>query len=207
MRIRNNKNKDQILNSCSFLIKDPFSYKGKYQELFDNSNPINIEIGMGKGTFIYNMAINNPEINFIGIEKNETVMALAINNMEELPNLRLIRIDASEIDQVFKNEINLIYLNFVDPWPKRKHAKRRLTDETFLKKYDFIFKDTKKIELKTDNVLLFKSSIISLSNYNYKINKTVLDLNNSDILNIKTEYEEKFIKQNIKIKYLAATKD
>lgn len=206
MRVRNNKNKKEILNNCELLIKSPFLYQGKYQEIFGNNNPINIEIGMGKGNFIYNMALSNPDINFIGIEKNDTIMASAIKNIKTLPNLRLIIIDANEIDKVFRKEINLIYLNFVDPWPKKRHAKRRLTYESFLKKYDLIFKNTKRIKLKTDNELLFESSIISLNNYGYKIIDISLDLINSHILNVKTEYEEKFIKQNVKIKYLEAVK-
>lgn len=201
MRIRNNKNKIEIINNCSFLIKD-FS-----NNIFNNTNPINIEIGMGKGKFIYEMAQNHPNINYIGIEKNETIMSLAIKNIKELPNLKLMILDANNIDEVFNHEINAIYLNFVDPWPKKRHAKRRLTDQIFLKKYDKIFKSLKTIYLKTDNELLFESSIISLNEYGYHIKNISLDLENSDIFNVKTEYEEKFIQKNVKIKYLEATKN
>ncbi|HOP65648.1 MAG TPA: tRNA (guanosine(46)-N7)-methyltransferase TrmB [Bacilli bacterium] len=207
MRIRNLKNKEEILSNCHFLINNPEEYVGKWLNLFANKNPIHIEIGMGKGLFIIEMAKANPNINFIGIEKNDSIIARAITKLdEELPNLKYIRTDAINIDKLFKKEISLIYLNFSDPWPKLKHSKRRLTDKLFLEKYDEVFKDKKIIKLKTDNDILFSSSIVSLSNYGYMFKEVTLDLKNSNIENIKTEYEIKFIEKGIKIKYLEAIK-
>lgn len=205
MRIRNLKNKTAILGNCSFLIKEPKEHLGKWQDVFGNSNPIHIEIGMGKGQFIINLAKQNPNINFIGIEKYDSIIARAIEKVnEDIPNLKFIRMDAININEVFKKEINLIYLNFSDPWPKKKQAKRRLTSKTFLEKYDQIFKNVKEIKLKTDNDLLFASSLISLSDYGYKFTLVSLDLHNSDIPNIMTEYELKFALKGAKIKYLVA---
>ena len=205
MRIRNLKNKEEILTNCSFLIKEPNKYINKWHTLFGNNNPIHIEIGMGKGLFITEMAKNNPEINFIGIEKYDSIIAKAIEKVEdEIPNLEFIRMDAANIEEVFNKEISLIYLNFSDPWPKKRHARRRLTDKSFLTKYDNIFKKDKIIRLKTDNDLLYASSLVSLSEYGYKIIEASLDLANSDIPNIMTEYETKFTKKGIKIKYLKA---
>ncbi len=205
MRIRNLKNKEEILNNCDFLISNPHKYIGKWSKVFNNNNPIHIEIGMGKGLFIKEMAKANPKINFIGIEKYDSIVAKAIDRItEQVPNLRFIKMDAKDINEIFHKEVSLIYLNFSDPWPKKRHAKRRLTDESFLLKYDDIFKKAKTIILKTDNELLFASSIVSLSNYGYKIAEISLDLANSDIPNIMTEYETKFASKGIKIKYLKA---
>lgn len=207
MRIRNLKNKDDILSNCQFLINNPAENIGKWQKAFKNNNPIHIEIGMGKGLFIYEMAKANPNINFIGIEKYDSIIARAIERVkEELPNLKHIKMDAINILDIFKNEIDLIYLNFSDPWPKNSHAKRRLTATQFLEKYDSVFKNTKTIKLKTDNDLLFCSSIITLSDYGYTFKSVSLDLDNSDIPNIMTEYEQKFVKKGIKIKYLEAVR-
>ena len=205
MRIRNLKNKDEILANCSFLIKEPSNYINKWQDLFGNNNPIHIEIGMGKGKFITEMAKTNPNINFIGIEKYDSIIAKAIEKVtEDIPNLRLVRMDANNIEEAFNKEISLIYLNFSDPWPKKRHARRRLTDKNFLIKYDNVFKKEKIIRLKTDNDLLFASSLVSLSEYGYVLKEVSLDLSNADIPNIMTEYETKFVKKGIKIKYLKA---
>ena len=209
MRLRNVKNADIIINNSKYVINDPEKYKGKYNELFKNDNPINLEIGMGKGDFIINMAKKFPNINFIGIEKYESVMVRAVEKLEniELSNLKFIRFDAINIDNIFDKEINLIYLNFSDPWPKKRHAKRRLTSINFLKLYDNIFKNNSHIILKTDNILLFASSIESLSDYGYKFKKVSLDLSNEDIDNVVTEYENKFMKLGMKINYLDAYKE
>ena len=162
MRLRNVKNKEEILKSSHLLVLDYSSYKGKWKKLFKNNNPIYIEIGMGKGDFILENAINYPDINFIGIEKYDSVIARAIQKIEgikEMPsNLRLIRMDAINIEDAFSKEISRIYLNFSDPWPKKRHQERRLTSNTFLKRYDSIFKDKKEIYMKTDNVSLFEFS-------------------------------------------------
>ena len=138
MRIRNVKNKEEILNNCSFLIENPKEYKGKFKELFANDNPIYLEIGMGKGQFIYENAKKYKDINFIGIERFDSIMAKAILKMEEVPNLRLIKYDASLIEEVFDHEIDKLYLNFSDPWPKNRHENRRLTSKVFLEKYQNI---------------------------------------------------------------------
>ena len=208
MRLRNVKNAYEIVNNSNYVIKNSEQYIGKYKELFNNDNPINIEIGMGKGDFIIGMAKKYPNINFIGIEKYESVMVRAIEKLEniDLPNLKLIRMDAINIDKVFNKEINTIYLNFSDPWPKKRHAKRRLTSEIFLKLYDKIFISTPHIIQKTDNILLFASSIESLVDYGYKFNKVSLDLEHEDIDNVITEYENKFMSMGTKINYLDAYK-
>ena len=208
MRLRNVKNAYEIVNNSNYVIKNPEQHIGKYKELFNNDNPINIEIGMGKGDFIIGMAKKYPNTNFIGIEKYESVMVRAIEKLEniDLPNLKLIRMDAINIDKVFDKEINTIYLNFSDPWPKKRHAKRRLTSDIFLKLYDKIFISTPHIIQKTDNILLFASSIESLVDYGYKFNKVSLDLEHEDIDNVITEYENKFMSMGTKINYLDAYK-
>lgn len=208
MRLRNVKNAKEIVSSNEYVINDPCSYKGHFKDVFKNNNEIHLEIGMGKGDFIINNAINFPNINFIGVEKYESVMVRALEKLNDLKldNLRLIRYDAITIDKVFDKEITTLYLNFSDPWPKKKHAKRRLTSPIFLKMYDAIFFKYPHIIQKTDNIGLFASSIESLSNYGYTFNKVSLDLDNEDIFNIETEYEHKFKSQGIKINYLDAVK-
>lgn len=208
MRLRNVKNAKNIVDNSKYVINNPEEYIGKYQKLFNNNNPINIEIGMGKGDFIIGMAKKYPKINFIGIEKYESVMVRAIEKLEniDLPNLKLIRMDAIEIDKVFNKEINTIYLNFSDPWPKKRHAKRRLTSEIFLKLYDEIFFSTPHIIQKTDNIGLFASSLVSLSKFGYTLEEVSLDLKNESIDNVVTEYENKFMNLGTKINYLNAKK-
>ena len=195
MRLKGVKGAKEKVESSPYLILNPLEYKGKYQKLFNNNNPIYIEIGMGKGNFIIENAKKYPDINFIGIEKYDSVIVRAIEKLEqlELPNLRLIRIDANNIVDVFDKEIDLIYLNFSDPWPKARHEKRRLSSHEFLKKYDSIFKNKKNIIMKTDNRKLFEFSVMSYTSYGYSINEISLDLYKDDISNnIPTEYEMKF---------------
>ena len=194
MRLRNVKGASVMIEKCPFIIKDYKEYKGKYKTLFNNDNPIHIEIGMGKGDFIIGMAKKYPEINFIGIEKFDSVIVRAIEKPdEEIPNLRLIRMDATEIEEVFDKEIDTIYLNFSDPWPKNRHSDRRLSSLKFLKRYDGLFKGEKKIIMKTDNRKLFEFSLIEFTNYNYKIEELSLNLYNDDIKdNVQTEYERRF---------------
>ena len=195
MRLRKVKGAVERINSSSYIIEEPEKYKGKFKELFNNKNDIRIEIGMGKGNFIINQAINNPDINFIGIEKFDSVLVRAVEKIEELQlsNLKLIRMDALKIDEVFSKEIDIVYLNFSDPWPKNRHALRRLTSPVFLEKYDNIFKKERRIIQKTDNRKLFEYSIISLSEYGYKIKYINLDLHSDEKDIITTEYEDKFI--------------
>lgn len=207
MRLRNVKNKEEILSSSKLFIEDPTTYKGNWHSVFSNKNKIHVEIGMGKGDFLIGMSKMYPDINFIGIEKYDSVLAKAVKKFdnEDFSNVRIIRMDAKEIEEVFDKEITKIYLNFSDPWPKNRHSDRRLTSHVFLKKYDSIFKDKREIIQKTDNVGLFEYSIISLSKYGYIFEEISLDLHNSEITsNVVTEYEMKF--SDSKIKYIRATK-
>ncbi len=209
MRQRNVKNKNDIINNSKYIINNPYELKGKWHKVFNNDNPIYIEIGMGKGKFILENALKYPNINFIGIEKYDSIIALAIKKIEvnELSNLRLIRIDANEIDDIFDKEIDKIYLNFSDPWPKPRHEKRRLTSSLFLDKYDNIFRNDKVIEFKTDNELLFEYSLISFNEHNYKIKEINLNLHKENVPdNIMTEYEEKFSSLNNVIYYVKVEK-
>ena len=208
MRLRKIKGATDEVNASKYIISNPKDYKGKYKELFNNDNPIRIEIGMGKGNFIIDKAIKNPDINFIGVEMYESVMCRALEKLQdkELPNLKLICMDAMGLDNVFAGEIETIYLNFSDPWPKKRHAKRRLTSHVFLPVYDKIFKDSKTIIQKTDNVGLYESSLVSLSTYGYTILEMSLDLASTGMENSLTEYEAKFMSQGIKINYLKAFK-
>lgn len=200
MRMRNPKYKDEVINNCTFLIKDEIN--------FERELPLHIEIGMGKGNFILNMALNNPDINFIGIEKYSSVASVAIKKMMEynLPNLKVIISDIVNLSELLKNKVDVIYLNFSDPWPKARHEKRRLTSPNFLKLYDNFFKNECVIIQKTDNDDLFDYSVLSIKEYGYDIKEISYDLHNTDIPNVMTEYEEKFSKQGVKIKYLKATK-
>ena len=210
MRLRNVKGSKEIIESSKYIILNPEENKGKWKNVFGNDKPIHIEIGMGKGDFIIGMAKNNPNINFIGIEMYDSVIVKAVQKLEdeEIPNLRLIRMDANKIEDVFNKEIDLIYLNFSDPWPKNRTAKRRLTHKNFLDKYENIFKDKKTIYQKTDNMHLFEFSIESLSEYGYKLRNISLDLANSDFTdNVMTEYEKKFTLAGDRINRLEAYKD
>lgn len=207
MRLRNLKDKDILVENCDYLIKDGGFLKGKWQEEFGNNNAIHIEIGMGKGDYIYHMALKYPNINFIGIEKYSGVIARAIKKYpDKLANLRIINMDALNLNDVFSNEVETIYLNFSDPWPKKRHASRRLSSEVFLKIYDDVFKNKKRIVMKTDNLILFQSSLVSLSEYGYILRDVNLDLASSEIENVTTEYETKFMKLGVKINYLVAEK-
>ena len=209
MRLRKVKNAQNIIDESQYIIKKPEIYKGNYKNVFENDNPIYIEVGMGKGDFIIENALKNPEINFIGIEKFDSVMVRAVQKLEEydIPNLKLIKIDALNIDNIFDKEISCLYLNFSDPWPKKRHTNRRLTSNVFFNKYDLIFKNTKKIIMKTDNRHLFEYSIKSLTDYGYKINDISLDLHSDNKLdNIETEYEKKFVSKGMVIYYIEVTK-
>ena len=208
VRLRNVKNKQEIMDKSLYLITNPEDYIGKWKNVFNNNNPIHIEIGTGKGNFIIGKALSNPNINFIGIEKYDSVIARALEKIPEgLTNLKMIRMDALNLDKVFHNEIVTIYLNFSDPWPKKRWYKRRLTSSLFLNKYDSVFSGNKCIIQKTDNVSLFEYSICSLSKYGYTIEEISFDLHNSEIEgNIMTEYEEKFSSKGNNIYYLKAIK-
>lgn len=204
MRIRNVKNKEEILDNCSFLLSNPKEYKGKFKELFNNDNPIYLEIGMGKGQFIYQNAKKYKDINFIGIERFDSIMAKAILKMEKLDNLILIKYDANLIDDLFDHEIDKIYLNFSDPWPKNRHENRRLTSKLFLEKYKNIFKDKERIEVRTDNRDFFLYSVESLGDMGYLLNDVSFNYQSPDL--IMTEYESKFRGKGANIYHFFAEK-
>ena len=208
MRIRNIKNANEIIKDNKYIIEKPEGYKGHYNDVFGNDKEIHLEIGMGKGDFIISKARNNPDINFIGLEKYTSIVARAVKKLEheDLPNLKIINSDALNLNNIFSKEISTIYLNFSDPWPKARHSKRRLTSDIFLKIYDDIFKDKCVIFQKTDNTGLFESSIVSLTSYGYKIEDISLDLWSTDKFYEETEYERKFKNNGVKINYLKATK-
>lgn len=210
MRLKNVRNANSIIKNSKYVVQKPENYKSKWKEIFENENDINIEIGMGKGDFVIGMAKQNPRINYIGIEMFDSVLVRAVQKLEheDLPNLKLIRMDANEIENIFKNEIDTVYLNFSDPWPKKRHEKRRLTSHNLLSKYDSIFIDEKKIFQKTDNIDLFAFSIESLSTYGYILKNVTLDLYNNMIEgNVATEYEKKFNEQGTRICRLEAYKE
>lgn len=193
MRLRNVKNKEEILNSSKYLIKNAKDYKGKWQSLFNNNNPIYIEIGMGKGQFIRENALKYPNINFIGIEKFDSILARALSKLDDnINNLYIIRMDALEIDEVFDREIDRIYLNFSDPWPKDRHHLRRLSSKIFLDKYDLVFKDIVDIYMRTDNQGLFIYSLTSFSEHKLVLKNISFDLHKDQEVLITTEYEDKF---------------
>jgi len=208
MRLKNIKGASERILEGKYFINNPNEYKGKWHKLFNNNNPIYIEIGMGKGNFIIKNAIENPNINYIGIEMYDSVILRAVEktNELELNNLYLIRMDARLIEDVFDKEIDLIYLNFSDPWPKERHAKRRLTSTRFLARYDNIFRGDNHIIMKTDNLDLFNYSVDSLKEYGYTINEISNDLHKEKDNIITTEYEDKFTSKGMKINYFVASK-
>ena len=204
MRLKHIKNADQIIAASPYIEKEPWKYKGKWKELFENENPIEIEIGTGKGKFIISKAEANPNINYIGIEKYDSPLVSAVKKLEQIniPNLRLICFDALGIENIFDKEIDKIYLNFSDPWPKKRHAKRRLSSHIFLSKYDNIFKIDKVIEMKTDNDDLYEYSKESFIEYGYEI----VDDNTNYFDKHTTEYEDKFISKGKNINYIKVVK-
>lgn len=196
MRLKNVKGASAIIDKSEYIIKDPYAFKGKFHTIFKNNNRIEIEIGMGKGDFIIEKALRNPHINYIGIEKFDNVIVRAVQKLEDkkIDNLRLIRLDALEINKIFDKEIDLLYLNFSDPWPKNRHELRRLTSKVFLDKYNFVFKKAPVIIQKTDNRKLFEYSLMSYVDNGYKIKEISLDLYSDDIKdNVPTEYEKRFV--------------
>ena len=209
MRLRNVKNKEEILNKSKIFITNPEEYIGKWNKVFNNDNEIHIVIGMGKGSFIIEMARRYPNINFIGIEKYDSVIVRALEKIDYLDNLRIVRMDASLINYSFYNEVSRIYLNFSDPWPKKRHALRRLTSPVFLEKYDSIFLGDSVIYQKTDNRSLFEYSLISLSEYGYVLKELSLDLYKLEDLsfNVPTEYEIKFNSKGQPIYRVVAVKE
>lgn len=200
MRLRNIAGSREVIAESDYVVQEAVLEQcpGTWKEIFGNNNPIHIEIGMGKGKFIHAMAKAHPDINYVGIEKYSSVLLRAIQKMEEeeLPNLKFIRMDAEDIVKVFgKQEVDKIYLNFSDPWPKDRHAKRRLPSRQFLDRYDFILKKDSRLEFKTDNRDLFDFAVEELEPAGWKAEAITYDLHNDAELmqgNIMTEYEEKF---------------
>lgn len=200
MRLRNIPGAREEIAESEFVVHEDEmkSKKGLWSEVFGNNNPIRIEIGMGKGQFIYALAQQNPDINYVGIEKFSSVLIRAIQKMQEnpLPNLKFIRMDAEEITDIFdKDEIDRIYLNFSDPWPKDRHAKRRLPSRQFLARYNQILKKNGVIEFKTDNQGLFDFALEEIEPAGWRLDNVTRDLHNDPVLNegnIMTEYEERF---------------
>ncbi len=207
MRFRNLKNKENILDESTYVIKNPEEYRGMWKKVFNNNNPLYIEIGMGKGKFIIENAIKNPNINYIGIERQDNALARAVKKVPVgLSNLRLISMDAMNIEKVFDKEVDRIYLNFSDPWPKKRQGKRRLTSKIFLDKYENIFKKESNIFLRTDNEGLYTFSIESLSSSGYSLYDVTFDLHRDFSDLITTEYEDKFSSNGDKIYSLKARK-
>ena len=198
MRLRNIKNAKEKVNNNPLVIN---------KNIFDSKNELHIEIGMGKGDFIINKALLNPGINFIGIEKYESVLVRALEKVpRDVNNLKFMCIDALTIGEYFNHDVDKIYLNFSDPWPKKRHSKRRLTSEVFLPLYEKISKNNVNIEIKTDNKDLFAYTLKNLNNNGYTFEDVSLDLPSDYEGNIETEYERKFRSKNISINYLKSVK-
>ena len=196
--MRNPKDKDELLNGCDYY----------YEDNFNNDNKICLEIGMGKGQFILNMALENPETNYIGVEKFSSVASVAIKKINQYKpnNLKILVGDIANLVDTLEGKIDTIYLNFSDPWPKDRHAKRRLTSINYLQVYDKLFKGDKHIIQKTDNDDLFQFSLEQYKEYGYEIKRISYDLHNEDIKNVCTEYEERFSNMGVKIKYVEVIK-
>lgn len=209
MRLRNIRGSREMVAANEYVVHEPEQYKGKWNTLFGNNAPIHIEIGMGKGRFLMELAAQNPEINYIGIEKYSSVLLRALEKRQEteLKNLYFLRYDAEYINEIFdRDEVARIYLNFSDPWPKDRHAKRRLTSKEFLSKYDLLLKSEGEVIFKTDNRVLFDFSIEEAGIAGWKLREVTYDLHHSEyaVGNIMTEYEERFSKEGNPIHRLVA---
>lgn len=197
MRLRNKPWADDFMHENNHVVVEkPFSKKENWKNEFTEDQPLHLEIGSGKGAFISGMGKQHPEINFIGIERVKSVIVGALRKVlnAEVSNVRLLNVDASDLRDLFgDNEVDQIYLNFSDPWPKSRHEKRRLTFHTFLEQYEAVLKPNGQIVMKTDNQQLFEYSLMSFSQYGCKIEEVNLDLHTlEDPYNVMTEYEEKF---------------
>ncbi len=199
MRLRNIKGSKEFISASPFVIQTPEDYKGTWSSLFQDQNPLHIEIGMGKGQFIHQLAEKNPQINYIGIEMYSSVLYRALEKRAEtdLNNLYFLRFDAKYLEEIFDNgEVGRIYLNFSDPWPKERHSKRRLTSPLFLSRYDKILAPEGLIQFKTDNRDLFDFSVETVQqSAHWHIDEITYDLHHSEFVkgNIMTEYENRFV--------------
>lgn len=216
MRLRNIPRADGALKVHPSVIKRPEAQKGCWHQIFGNRHPIDIEIGMGKGQFLLNMARQYPEINFVGIERYSSVLLRAVEKFDteefkELKNLRFVCMDARDVTEVFSaQEVDRIYLNFSDPWPKKRHAKRRLTSVEFLERYEKILAEGGCIEFKTDNTQLFHFSLDQIREAGWTVKQYTYDLHHNEemrIGNVMTEYEEKFSAKGNPINKLIAVKN
>lgn len=215
MRLRNIPGSREVIGESPYVIQNPKEYRGRWDQIFGNKGPIHIEVGMGKGQFLMKMAAKNPQINYVGIEMYDSVLLRAIqkreNTQEELPNLYFIRMDARELPEVFgSQEVQRIYLNFSDPWPKERHAKRRLTSRQFLERYDKILDPAGEIHFKTDNRPLFEFSLEEVQEAGWQLKGHTFDLHHNLVLcegNVMTEYEEKFSSQGNPIHKLIASRE
>ncbi len=202
------KDADKILARSNYVVSNPRNYKNKWNDLFGNKNPINLELGMGRGEFIITMAKQNPKINFIGLELNESQTAYAVQKIgnQNIPNLKLICANANDILEFFGKEIDTIYLTFSEPWPKPIDEKKRFTHINYLKMYDRIYKKDKHLILKTDNKVLFSYSLESLSSYWYEFKKVSVDLHHDErnIPNVMTDWEQKCKQDGKQIYYVDA---
>jgi len=198
MRLKNIPRARDVISESRWVLKEPEACKGIWSDIFGNHNPIHLEIGTGKGRFILALAQLHPDINYIGLEKYSSVLLRGVERQDDLclPNLRFIRADAELITNYFSGgEIDRIYLNFSDPWPKERHAKRRLPSGTYLARYDQILKPGGSIEFKTDNRMLFDFAVEEVPASAFEITQLTYDLHSDPVMNegnIMTEYEEKF---------------
>lgn len=200
MRLRNVRGSREVIASNEFVVQEPETKKNHWKEVFGNDHPVRIEIGMGKGQFITELALRNPDINYVGIEKYSSVLIRAIEKRSEieLPNLLFVRMDAEHICDVFgEEEVDRIYLNFSDPWPKGRHAKRRLPSKEFLGRYNGCLAKDGWVEFKTDNRPLFEFALEQAGEAGWQTKDVTWDLHHSEYMegNIMTEYEQKFSSQ------------
>ncbi|MCK7487107.1 MAG: tRNA (guanosine(46)-N7)-methyltransferase TrmB [Bacillus subtilis] len=198
-----------LLADQKVMVHEPKQFKGRWSNVFQNKAPIHLEIGTGKGKFLIAMAKLHPNVNFIGVEKYESVLIRALEKCldEPLPNLRLVCIDALELPEVFAPaEVATLYLNFSDPWPKTKQKKRRLTHSLFLMRYRSFMDKGAVVRFKTDNFPLFMDSMMSFVEYGMAIERISLDLHAAtDIFNVETEFETRFVAMGHPIFYLEST--
>lgn len=209
MRLRNVKDAGDILEDGKYYLSNYRDFRGRFRDYFGNDNPIYLEIGTGKGDFIIESSMRNRDINYIGMEKYDSVIVRAIqkSNEVDVSNLAFIRANAIYLEDIFDREIDTILLNFSDPWPKDRHSDRRLTSRKFLERYDKIFRGAKRIIMKTDNVDLFDFSVESLRDYGYTIVYENRNLGEEEDGNVMTEYEKRFRKLGVKINKLVAYKE